>query len=160
MVNENVTIENAQIRFRNFSGTKTEYNKAGNRQFSLFLPDDTSAILEEAGWYVKHKPPRREGDDPRNQLDISVMFGKYPPIIKLISHDGTESFLNEDNVGILDTVDIDNAIVTIRPYNWEVNGKTGTKAYVQELLIYARPPRRALNGGFHQVEEDEEEERF
>lgn len=154
MVNENVTIEDAQIRFRNFSGTKTEFNKAGNRQFSIFLPQDTADILEEAGWYIKRKPPRNEGDDPRNQLDVSVMFGKYPPIVKLISHDGTESYLNEENVGILDSVDIDHATVEIRPYNWEVNGKTGVKAYVRELLVYARPPRRALNGRLHGDEED------
>ena len=155
MVNENVTIENAQIRFRNFSGTKTEFNKAGNRQFSLFLPEETSQVLEEAGWHIKHKPPRNEGDDPRNQMDISVMFGKYPPIVKLISHDGTESYLTEENIGILDSVDIDHATVEIRPYNWEVNGKTGTKAYVRELLVYARPPRRALNGGFRNEEEED-----
>ena len=154
MVNENVTIENAQIRFRNFSGTKTEYNKAGNRQFSLFLPEETAAILEEAGWHIKHKPPRNEGEDPRYQMDISVMFGKYPPIIKLISHDGTESYLTEDNIGILDSVDIDHATVEVRPYNWDVNGKTGVKAYARELLVYARPPRRALNGGFHNEEDD------
>lgn len=155
MVNENVTIENAQIRFRNFSGTKTEFNKAGNRQFSLFLPEETAGILEEAGWHIKHKPPRNEGDDPRHQLDISVMFGKYPPIIKLISHDGTESYLSEESVGILDNVDIDHATVEIRPYNWDVNGKTGTKAYVREMAVYARPPRRALNGGFSNEEEED-----
>ena len=155
MVNENVIIENAQIRFRNFSGTKTEFNKAGNRQFSIFLPQETADVLEEAGWYIKHKPARNEGDDLRNQLDVSVMFGKYPPIIKLISHDGVESYLNEENVGILDTVDIDNATVEIRPYNWDVNGKTGVKAYVRELQVYARPPRRALNGSLHN-EDDEE----
>ena len=154
MVNEHVTIENAQIRYRNFSGTKTEFNKAGNRQFSLFLPEETASILEEAGWHIKHKPPRNEGDDPRHQLDISVMFGKYPPIIKLISHDGTESYLSEESVGILDNVDIDHATVEIRPYHWYVNGKTGTKAYVREMAVYARPPRRALNGGFSGDEED------
>ena len=154
MVTENVVIENAQIRFRNFSGTKTEFNKPGNRQFSIFLPQDTADILEEAGWYIKHKPPRNEGDDPRNQMDITVMFGKYPPMIKLISHDGAESYLNEENVGILDSVDIDKANLEIRPYNWDVNGKTGVKAYVKELHVYARPPRRALNGSLNDEEDD------
>lgn len=154
MVTENVVIENAQIRFRNFSGTKTEFNKAGNRQFSIFLPKETADILEEAGWHVKHKPPRNEGEDPRNQMDVSVMFGKYPPMIKLISHDGAESYLNEENIGILDSVDIDHATLEIRPYNWDVNGKTGVKAYVRELAVYARPPRRALNGSLGGEEDD------
>lgn len=155
MVNENAVIEDVQIRFRNFSGTKTEYNKAGNRQFSVFLPEETADILEEAGWNIKHKPPRNEGEDPRHQLDVTVFFGKYPPMVKLISHDGTESYLTEDNIGILDSVDIDHANLEIRPYNWEVNGKSGTKAYVRELDVWARPPRRALNGGFNRDEEED-----
>jgi hypothetical protein len=45
--------------------------------------------------------------------------------------------------------------VEIRPYNWDVNGRQGTKAYVRELLVYARPPRRALNGGFRNEEEED-----
>ena len=67
-----------------------------------------------------------------------------------------ESYLSEENVGILDSVDIDHATVEIRPYNWDVNGKTGVKAYVRELLVYARPPRRALNGSLRNDDEEED----
>lgn len=152
MVTENVRIDDVNIgrgSFRNFSGVKTKYNKAGNRMFSVFLPPETADILREQGWFVKVKPPRNEDEDERYQLDVAVAFGQYPPMIKLVSYDGQESFLNEESVGILDSVDIDRADMEIRPYNWEVDGKVGVKAYLRELSVKAKPPRRTLSGSMH-----------
>ena len=157
MVTDNVRLEDVTIgwgSYRNFSGTKTEYNKAGERKFTIFLPAPVADELEGIGWYVKHKPPYREGEDPQNLLDVAVAFDPYPPTVILISHDGTRTFLNEDTVGLLDNTDIAHADLELRPYNWEVNGKTGTKAYVKELVVTAKPPRRALNASMHR-EEDE-----
>ena len=163
MVYEYETLEHAQIgrgRYRNFRGEKGEYNKAGNRTFSVFLPDDVADYLIGIGWYVKKKPPYREDGDPINQFDVEVSFdtkgGKFPPpSIKLVSSDGTETYLNEENVSVLDTVDIEDAKVTVRPYNWDVNGKTGCKAYLAELEIISKPPRRALNASMRREEEDD-----
>lgn len=160
MVQENVRLEDVSIgygSFRNFSGTETKFNRAGERKFSCFLPQDVSDELENMGWYIKHRPPYREGDDPQNQLDVAVAFGQYPPTVILVSHDGTRTYLNEENVGILDTTDIAHADLEIRPYNWEVNGKTGTKAYLKELVVTARAPRRALNASMHRDEDEEDE---
>lgn len=157
MVSENVIINDVNIApgsYRNFSGIKNDFNKAGNRQFSVFLPADTAAVLEDQGWYIKHKPSKRDPELINNQLDIAVAFDKYPPMIKLVSYDGATSYLNEENVGILDSVDIQKADMEIRPYNWDVNGKTGTKAYLKELTVTARPPRRALSGRMNSDEDE------
>ena len=148
MVSENVELKNVTIgrgSYRNFSGTVGMYNKSGDRKFSIFLPQEVADELLELGWYVKTKPGRREGDDPINQFDIAVAFDPYPPTIELISHDGTKSYLTEETVGILDELDIARADLEIRPYNWNVNGKTGVKAYLKTLKVHARPPRRSLN---------------
>ena len=157
MVQENERLEHAQIGrgpYRNFRGERTEYNKGGNRIFTVFLPRDVSDYLEDVGWHVKHKPPYREGEDEQNLLDITVAFDPYPPTVTLISHDGTRTFLNEGNVEILDNVDIADATIEIRPYNWEVNGKSGCKAYLKELVVEAKPPRRSLNARMGREEED------
>lgn len=158
MVTENVRLNDVLIgfgRFRNFSGKKTEYNKTGDRKFTVFLPSDVADELEDMGWFIKRKPPYREGDDPQNQLDVAVAFDPYPPTITLITHDGVRTILNESNVEILDNTDIARADLEIRPYNWEVNGKTGTKAYVKELEVTAKPPRRALNARMNRREEED-----
>ena len=159
MVRENVRLEDVTIgwgSYRNFSGTKTEYNRAGERKFSVFLPQAVADELENLGWYIKHKPPYREGDDPQNQLDVAVAFDPYPPTVILIAHDGTKTYLNEDTVGLLDNTDIEKADLEIRPYNWEVNGKTGTKAYAKELVVTAKAPRRALNARMNRRDEEED----
>lgn len=158
MVTENVRLNDVLIGFggfRNFSGKKTEYNKTGDRKFTVFLPSDVADELEDMGWFIKRKPPYREGDDPQNQLDVAVAFDPYPPTITLITHDGVRTILNESNVEILDNTDIARADLEIRPYNWEVNGKTGTKAYVKELEVTAKPPRRALNARMNRREEED-----
>ena len=163
MVENNEVIEHVEIgrgTYRNFSGNKTDYNKAGSRTFSIFLPQDIAEYLTEQGWYVKTKPPKSEEYDIRYQMDIAVGFDKWPPMITLISADGSRSFLNEDNVSILDTADIEDATVEIRPYNWEVNGKTGCKAYLKELSVKLRPPRRTLNGRLRHDHDDDEEDPF
>lgn len=158
MAEENVIIKDVMLgrgSYRNFSGVKTEYNRAGNRVFSIFLPEETASILRDEGWNVKFKPAKRDDQDDRWQLDISVGFDRYPPTIKVISADGTVSYLSEENVGILDSADIEGADLEIRPYNWEVNGKTGTKAYLRELEVRLRPPRRTLSGAMFSDEDDD-----
>lgn len=158
MVNENVRLENVFIgrgSFRNFSGEVTENNKSGARKFTIMLPEDLAAMLEETGWNIRHRPPYREGDDEQHLLDIFLGYDRMPPTVTLISYDGVKTYLNESTVGILDTTDIADATLEIRPYNWEVNGKTGCKAYLQELIVTAKPPRRAFNASLHQRDEDE-----
>jgi hypothetical protein len=38
-------------------------------------------------------------------------------------------------VELLDIVEIHHTDLIIRPYNWEVSGKTGKKAYLKSLFI-------------------------
>ena len=47
----------------------------------------------------------------------------------------SRTVISEEDVEVLDWAEIGNADLIARAYNWEVNGKTGIKAYLQSLYI-------------------------
>lgn len=137
MVNQNLEIENANIgrgRYRNFSGEKSAFNPTGKRTFTVLLDEEIGHQLEDAGWHIRWRQPVDDQDDVIALLTVEVRFGDYPPKILLISGDD-RTYLDESNVSLLDSADIARADLIVRPYNWEVNGKSGTKAYVKSLYV-------------------------
>ena len=77
----NISIENARIIFRNFSGEESKFNKKGSRNFGVLLDVDLAALMKKDGWNVKELPPREDGDIPTYWLPVSVAFGHIPPKI-------------------------------------------------------------------------------
>ena len=129
-----LNIADARIGFRNFEGREGLYNKSGDRSFVVFLDDETAKTLFEEGWNVKF-PKEREGIDPEEDdrsphLQVSVSFDNYPANVFLISNDNPTR-LDESEVSMLDWAELSNVDLVIRPYTWEVNGKSGIKAYLK-----------------------------
>ena len=153
-VENNITIEGARIGFRNFSGKEGQYNPAGRRNFCVFLDPDHGRKLEADGWNIRWLTPRDEGDEPQACLQVSVNFSNIPPKIVLITSGGKTTILEKD-VSQLDFAEIQECDIIIRPYNWEVNGKSGVKAYLKTLYVtiaedeferkYYNTPDSALN---------------
>lgn len=131
---EEVAIENADIAFRNFEGKEGTYNRAGDRNFCLILDDKLAEDLAKRGYNVKYLKPREEGDKEQPYLSIAVSFKNTPPNIYLVSSRG-KNRLSEDDVKILDWAEIETADVIFVPYDWEVNGKSGRKAYLKTLYV-------------------------
>jgi hypothetical protein len=134
MVKNNIVIENGRIGFRNFSGNAGKFNPAGRRNFCVFLEQDLSKVLIEDGWNVRWLQPKDENDDPTPYLQVAVNYDNIPPKIVLISKRG-KTTLDEKSVNILDWAEIANVDLIIRPYNWEVSGKGGVKAYVKSMYV-------------------------
>lgn len=128
-------IEDARIIFRNFSGEGSKYNREGDRNFAVIIPDEEiKDQLVENGWSVKIRPPRDEDDSPFMYLPVKIKFNHRGPGIYLVSGDKVTR-LNEETIGMLDEVDIKSVDMDLRPYDWEVNGKTGRSAYLQALNV-------------------------
>lgn len=128
-------IDDARIIYRNFSGEGSKFNREGDRNFSLIIDDPAIADeLVAQGWNVKIKEPREEGDDPFITLPIKVKFNDRGPNVYLQSGNNRVR-LDEESISCLDNVDIINVDLDIRPYDWEVNGKTGRTAYLHSMCV-------------------------
>lgn len=133
-VRDRINIENAELMFRNFSGKQTQYNNEGNRNFCVRLDQDTAEKLAADGWNIRYLKARDVTEDDQPYMQVSVSYRNQPPSIYLFS-DGVKTLLDEDSVGMLDWADILNVDLVINPYNWEVNGKRGVKAYVKTMYV-------------------------
>ena len=128
-------IEDARIIYRNFGGEASKYNREGDRNFAVIIPNqEICDQLTAEGWNVKIKPPRDEDDTPFMFLPVIVKFNNRGPNIYVQSA-GNVKRLTEETVGMLDEIDIQSVDMDLRPYDWEVNGKEGRSAYLQAMNV-------------------------
>ena len=128
-------INDARIVFRNFRGEGGPYNREGDRNFALVIPNkDIADELIKDGWNVKIKEAREEGDQPFIFLTVKVKFNDIGPHIYLKTGKAVNK-LDEETVSCIDDIDIRSVNLDISPYDWEINGKTGRTAYLQSMEI-------------------------
>lgn len=134
---DNIIIENATIRYRNFSGKATEFNREGDRNFCVVIEDSNEADrLRADGWNVKMRAPREEGDEPMYYIQVAVRFDPFPPTIWMITK-RNKTKLDETSVGALDFAEIRNVDVIIKPSSWTSRDgkKSGIKAYLKTMYV-------------------------
>ena len=128
-------IDVARIIYRNFAGEASQFNRAGDRNFSVLIEDEQIANeLRDHGWNVKIKQAREEGDTPFMHLPVKVKFNDRGPSVYLVSGSNRVK-LDEETIGMLDNIDILGVDLDIRPFDWEVNGKAGRAAYLQSICV-------------------------
>ena len=128
-------IEDARIIYRNFTGRSDKYNREGDRNFAVVIPDEEMAKeLTDRGWNVKIKPPREDGDTPFMFLPVKVKFNDRGPNVYLKTGNN-QNRLDEESIGLIDNIDIIGVDLDIRPFDWDVNGKQGRTAYLQSMRV-------------------------
>lgn len=131
---QNVTVESARVIFKNFSGKATKYNAEGNRNFCVLLDKEDAEDLQSQGWNIRWLQAREEGDEDQAYVQVAVKYGFKPPKVILISGDN-KTPIGEDLIDMLDWAEIENIDLIINPSSWEVNGKTGIKAYLKTMYV-------------------------
>lgn len=122
-------IENAQIIFRNFSGTaRPPYQALGDRNFTVVLDPEDAKRLKKDGWNVNLKNPGEENEF--YALKVSLRFDIKPPTIFQFTQRG-KTILPEDLCGLLDNVEFKEVDLIISPSRWKVGPNTGIKAYLK-----------------------------
>lgn len=136
-------IDNARLVHKNFSGLGGKYNREGDKNFGLVIPDeDIAKMLSDAGWNIKIKPPREEGDSPFMFLPVKVKFNDRGPNVYLVSG-RSRNKLDEESICCLDNIDIASVDLDVRPYDWNVNGKQGRTAYLHAMSVVQNVDRFA-----------------
>lgn len=131
---QNLTIEDAKILFKNFSGLEGRFNPAGNRNFCVLLHNEDAEFLKEAGWNIKWLKPRDEEEPEQAYLKVKVSYINIPPRIVLVN-DNKKKELDQETIHILDWADIAMVDLIISPYHWDMNGKEGITAYVKTMYV-------------------------
>ena len=147
---ENLVIEGAKLIFKNFAGEESKFNRRGNRNFCVVLEQEDAMNLMDAGWNIKELNTR-EDEEPLYYLQTSVSFDNIPPKVVLISG-RTKTMLDDTTIDTLDYAEIANVDLIIRPYHWEVNGKTGIKAYLKTMYVTVEVDEFAAK--YEVIEED------
>lgn len=156
-------VASAEIIFRNFTGRQTDYNKEGDRNFSVVIPDVNQAIeLYNKGWNVQIRPKdattrqemkdaahtfeeriafldaRGELADALFHIKVNVSF-KYPekaPKIWLYRNSTRKrELMEESNVGTLDKAEIENIDIVINPSGWNKGNRSGYMAFLKEAHV-------------------------
>ena len=134
----NINIEGANIIWKNFSGERDRFNP-GKRGFSVVIDDAVMADeLKQEGWNVKERP-LQEGADASEQewtLPVKLNMNRYTQVWLIVGNHKT--LLDENTVAQLDVVDIIDCDISIRPYEWEMSGRTGITAYVDSMYVTIR----------------------
>lgn len=145
-------IDDAKIIFKNFEGRGDKFNREGDRNFSLLIEDpNTADALVKEGWNVKIKPGRDEDEEPFMRLPVKVKFTEYGPNVYLRTLDRVNK-LDEESISCLDNIDIESVNMDIRPYDWEVNGRTGRTAYLQSMEVVQRIDRFSARYGGNDID--------
>ena len=140
-------INDARILWSNFEGRGDRFNKQGDRNFTLIIPDQeiAEALMNDKskygdGWNVKIKK-RDDNEAPFMNMKVKVSFNGRGPNIYLVSGN-KQVALNEDTVKCLDYIDIVSCDMDIRPYDGEMpNGQTFRTAYLSAMRVHQRVDR-------------------
>lgn len=156
-----VEIEDARIIWPNFSGEERQFNRKGNREFTLVIPNREIAdsLVNDKneygiGWNVKISDPRDPDDDPFIKLGVKVKFtDKSAPDVFLITN-GNMTKLDEESIGCLDHIEIAKVDLSIRPYDSEMNGKPFRTAYLRSMYVTQNVDRLAARYAEEEYPED------
>lgn len=125
-------IDGRDIMYRNFNGAVSRYNNTGAKKFTVRLSEENAIDLKQKGFNVKQK--ELDNGEFTYQLEVFINYGSYAPNIYAITGN-VKKLLDDNTIKSLQGADIIVADLCIRPYVWELNGKTGVKAYVKYMYV-------------------------
>ena len=134
--NNDVFIEDKDIvsmpmSYRNFTGKPDKFHPNGTMgNFWIFLAEDKAHELENRGFNIRWKE-NRDGK-MEAKLQIFVRFEHVPPQIYTVTTGSAPVLIGEEDLDEMDNDEITNVDLIVNPYSYDVNGRTGVKAYLKK----------------------------
>lgn len=117
--------------WRNFSGHADTYNREGDRNFTISIPQDVAEEMISEGWDIRVREPKSEEYDTEYTLKIRLKYHDYngnpmrnQPVVYFVQ-DGHRRMVEEDEVSVLDHASIGSADLVIRQYPYNFGGRSG-----------------------------------
>ena len=133
-------LEGVKVLWPNFRGEPGEFNERGDRLFNILIDNlDEAEELLAKGWALK--PLRNEEDEVDAytlQLKVNYRRPRPPRVYNVNLDEQTKVLLSESTIEMLEYLPIDYVDVDINPYEWNVSGNSGVKAYVQAMYVVCK----------------------
>lgn len=131
-----VLIDDAKITWTNFAGRKDDYNRNGDREFTVIVDDpDIAEELMARGCNLKIKHPEDRNEPPRMTFKVKVSYRFGAPAVYLDNGRNVVN-LTEDTIGTLDRIDIERVDMDIYfGKEWTNNGTTARTAYLDKIMV-------------------------
>lgn len=121
--------------FSHFDGREAMFNEEGDHNFIIRIPEQRALRMQEAGWNVKQKEGREEGDPLEWHLKVKIGTKRGMPKIFFVK--GKRIIRVED---ARELADIRFSVVTnldliVQPSRWINGNRQGISAYVKEMYV-------------------------
>lgn len=138
-----VTFENAAIIYRNFEGREGKFNKEGDQNFALLLPEEFVDEAINEGWNVKRQRSYedREGGERTGAPYVAVHIGfkiRPPRMVMITETSRSRTILDQETCFAVDFADIEFVDVTIAPVPYDINGRKGIKIWLRTIYVMIR----------------------
>ena len=138
--NTGILLEDVGLIFKNFSGSASQMNSAGQRNINIVLNPEHAEELATYGFPVREWSPKPSEDEPEPPifllLKVNIKYsGARPPRVRMVGSTSRKiTELTEDTISLLDSAEIVSTDIVVRPYNYEIRGETGVSAYAQNMV--------------------------
>lgn len=142
-----LVLNDVQLRRRNFSGIKDDFNERGNRQVLIVLGKqhaydlgfdsvtDMFNALKADDWKVKRFNATEENDDPDMYIPATAVYYERDKSSIFMKTGRNSRLLTEATVGLLDSADIEHVDVILNKHYYDSHGKQGYNVRIKSMEV-------------------------
>lgn len=133
-----VTLENVGVVYKNFTGQKGMYNEEGERSFNIVI-DDLQIAEQMLADGFNLKPFLDEDENVTgHHMNVKLNYkSRRPPRVYRVTDEGrNQLLLNAQTIGMLDSVTINMADLTLGTWYWRESDLPNVTVYCNVMYAH------------------------